>query len=102
MAFRRACSYEATITTPVDPAGYSAIVVTFQQGGVNLVQKERADLTLTATGVIVKLTQAETALFEAKKNLYMQIRCYASTYDAPGSKVWTIPVEAALDDEVLS
>ena len=102
MAFRRACSYEATIKTPVDPSNYSAILVTFQQGGVNLVEKTEDDVTLTSTSVIVKLTQAETALFEAKKNMYMQIRCYASAYNAPGSKVWTIPVEAALNDEVLS
>ena len=101
MAFRRACSYEATIKTPVDPSNYSAILVTFQQGGVNLVEKTENDVTLTSTSVIVKLTQAETAMFEAKKNMYMQIRCYAGTYDAPGSKVWTIPVEAALNDEVL-
>ena len=102
MAFRRACSYEATIKTPVDPSNYSAILVTFQQGGVNLVEKTENDVTLTSTSVIVKLTQSETALFEAKKNMYMQIRCYESDYNAPGSKVWTIPVEAALNDEVLS
>ena len=101
MAFRRACSYEATIKTPQAPSHYSAILVTFQQGGTNLVEKELADLTLTDTSVIVKLTQAETAQFEAKKNMYMQIRCYAATYDAPGSQVWTIPVEAALNDELL-
>ena len=101
MAFRRACSYEATIKTPVAPSHYSAILVTFQQGGVNLVEKSLSDLTVSGDNVVVKLTQEETALFEAKKNMYMQIRCYAAEYDAPGSKVWAIPVEAALNDEVL-
>ena len=101
MAFRRACSYEATIRTPVAPSNYSAILVTFQQGGVNLVQKALEDLTLTETSVVVQLTQAETALFEAKKNAYLQIRCYASEYNAPGSKIWPLKVEDALDDEVL-
>lgn len=101
MALRRACSYEATIKTPVAPSNYSAILVTFQQNGVNLVEKTLQDLTLTATSIIVKLTQAETAQFEAKKKAYLQVRCYASTYDAPGSAVWDISVEAALNDEVL-
>ena len=101
MAIRRACSYEATIKTPVAPSNYSAILVTFQQGGVNLVEKERSELTLTDSAVVVKLTLAETALFEAKKKAFMQVRCYASTYDAPGSAVWSIPVEEALNDEVL-
>lgn len=100
MAFRRACSYEATIKTPVAPSAYSAIVVTFKQGEA-VVQKDRDDLTLTSTSVVVQLTQAETALFEAQKKVYLQIRCYASEYDAPGSKIWALPVEDALDDEVL-
>ena len=100
MAFRRACSYEATIKTPVDPSNYSAILVTFKQGET-VVQKDETDVTLTSTSVIVKLTQEETAAFEAKKKVYLQIRCYASTYDAPGSKIWALPVEDALDDEVL-
>ena len=100
MAFRRACSYEATIKTPVDPSTYSAIVVTFKQGET-VVQKTLPDLTLTATSVVVKLTQAETAAFTAHKKVHLQIRCYAATYDAPGSKIWSLPVEDALDDEVL-
>lgn len=100
MAFRRACSYEATIKTPVDPSNYSAILVTFKQGETS-VQKVKNDLTLTGTSVVVQLTQAETAMFEAQKKVHLQIRCYASEYDAPGSKIWSLPVEDALDDEVL-
>lgn len=100
MAFRRACSYEATIKTPVAPSNYSAILVTFKQGDT-VVQKDLNDLTTTASSVVVKLTQAETALFEAKKKVYLQVRCYASAYDAPGSKIWELKVEDALDDEVL-
>lgn len=100
MAFRRACSYEATIKTPVNPSGYSAIVVTFKQDNTE-VQKTLEDLTLTDTSVIVKLTQEETRQFEAKKKVHLQIRCYASTYDAPGSKIWSIPVEDSLNDGVL-
>ena len=100
MAFRRACSYEATIKTPENPATYSAIQVTFKQGETEI-QKNRNDLTLTSTSVIVKLTQYETSLFEAKKKVHLQVRCYAAAYNAPGSKIWDIPVEDALDDEVL-
>ena len=100
MAFRRACSYEATIKTPVDPSTYSAILVTFRQGDI-IVNKTEDDVTLTSTSVVVQLTQEETALFEAKKNVYLQIRCYASTYDAPGSRIWALKVEDSLNDEVL-
>jgi len=100
MAFRRACSYEATIKTPVDPSTYSAILVTFRQGDI-IVNKTEDDVTLTSTSVVVQLTQEETALFEAKKKVHLQIRCYASEYDAPGSKIWTMVVEDALDDMIL-
>ena len=71
MAFRRACSYQATIKTPVDPSTYSAIAVTFKQGET-VVQKTLSDLTLTATSVVVQLTQEETASFTAGKKAYMR------------------------------
>lgn len=100
MAFRRACSYEATIHTPAAPETYTAILVTFKQGET-VIQKDLNDLTLTASAVVVKLTQAETAMFEAKKQVHLQCRCYAATYDAPGSPIWSLRVEDALDDEVL-
>ena len=68
MAFRRACSYEATIKTPVSPSEYSAILVTFKQGDV-AVQKRLADLELTLTSVIVRLKQEETALLEKTSSI---------------------------------
>jgi hypothetical protein len=103
MAIRRACSYEATIKTPVDPAEYSAILVTFSQGGNNLVNKEIGDagLTLNEDSVVVQLSQEETLLFQAATPAFLQIRCYKATYDAPGSKVWTIDVYDSLNTEVL-
>lgn len=101
MAFRRACSYEATIKTPEDPTTYTAILVTFKQGDIEI-NKDETGLALTSSHVIVKLDQAETAQFNAKKNVYLQIRCFKSQYDAPGSKIWQMRVEDALNDEVLS
>lgn len=102
MGIRRACSYKAIIKTPVAPSGYSKILVTVQQDGVNMITKNKADLTLGTETVTMNLTQAETAQFVAAVPAYLQVRCYASAYDAPGSKVWPVEVWPALDDQILS
>ncbi|MBR4472509.1 MAG: hypothetical protein IKS55_02620 [Oscillospiraceae bacterium] len=101
MSIKRACSYQATIKTPKAPSTYSEILVTFQQDGANLIQKTLADLETDETYVTVNLTQEETALFTASLPAYLQIRCYAEEYDAPGSKVLPLDVYPALDDQIL-
>lgn len=103
MAIRRACSYEATIKTPVDPAEYSAILVTFAQNNQILVNRSIGDagLTINEDSVVVQLSQEDTLLFQANTTAFLQIRCYKATYDAPGSKVWAIDVFDSLNTEVL-
>ena len=101
MAIKRACSYQATIKTPKAPDTYSSILVTFQQDGVNLISKDLTDLTCDENYVIVNLNQEETKLFQATIPAYLQIRCYAGEYDAPGSKIWPLDVYPALDDQIL-
>lgn len=101
MGIRRACSYQATIQTPKAPSAYSAMLLTFQQNGQNLINKTKADLTIQDNKVVVNLTQAETALFTAGIPALMQLRCYASANEAPGSRVWTLDVYPALNPEIL-
>lgn len=101
MGFRRACSYICRITPPEAPATYSDVLVTFQQNMTNLVTKDLTDLTVEDGAFIVKLTQAETKLFAAGVQAYLQIRCYAAEYNAPGSACWPIDVLPSLNDEIL-
>lgn len=101
MAIIRACSYEATIETPKDPTTYSAVLVTFQQDGTNLINLTEDDISISDNKIIVQLDQEQTKLFACGKKALLQIRCYASQYDAPGSAVWAIDVCPALNDEVL-
>ena len=101
MAIIRACSYTATIQPPEDPANYSAILVTFQQDGTNLINLDEDDVTISDGKIIVNLDQTQTKLLACGKKVLMQIRCYASQYEAPGSAVWAIDVWPALNDEVL-
>lgn len=110
MAIRRACSYKATIKTPLAPSEYSAIRVTFSQNDAAVLSKNLGDSGLTISGdyVIVQLSQSETLQFSAVNNsrqpayALLQIRCYRSTYDAPGSRIWALPVYRSLNEEVLS
>lgn len=101
MALRRACSYQATFKTPEDPANYSAMLVTLHQNGQNLINKDQTQLTIDGDYVILQLDQEETKLFTAGKPALIQIRCYESQYNAPGSAAFQIDVAPALNDVIL-
>lgn len=101
MAIRRACSYQATFQTPAAPANYSAILVTIQQDGQNLISKDLSQLTIEDDTVILKLNQEETAQLAPGPAL-IQIRCFASEFDAPGSGLFGVEVLQSLDDQILS
>lgn len=114
MAIRRACSYAATITTPEAPATYSAILVSFSQDQriVHSFELGDPEIVVGDDAVTVQLTQEQTAAFapsqgspmgrENAQPAYLQIRCYKSAYEAPGSKTWAIEVYDSLETEVLS
>lgn len=102
MALRRACSYQANIKTPEAPDTYSAILVTFQQNQQNLFNLDKSQLIIGEEMVTVQLDQEQTRQFQAGVPAFLQIRAYKSQYEAPGSKVWTLDVYPALNDEVLS
>lgn len=101
MGIRRACSYKVTFHTPEAPPGYSAILITIQQDGANIINKTGSDSGVTVgDDIVLELNQEETALLTAGTAL-IQIRCYASEYNAPGSKVWAVDVWPALNDSIL-
>ena len=102
MALRRACSYQANIKTPEAPDTYSAILVTFQQNQQNLFNLDKSQLIVGEELVTVQLDQEQTRQFQAGVPAFLQIRAFKSQYEAPGSKVWTLDVYPALNDEVLS
>lgn len=101
MAIIRCCSYTAGIKTPINPAEYSKILVTFSQDKKKIVVKGKAELTLQEDAVKVQLTQEETALFSAPGTALLQLRAYKSEYDAPGSRMWAIPVYPTNNEEIL-
>ena len=101
MGIRRACSYQVTFQTPESPANYSDILVTFSQKGKQLINKQRYNLLIDDKQVVAQLTQEETSLFKAGLQAQIQIRCFGSTYNAPGSKIFFVDVWPALNDTIL-
>ena len=110
---RRACSYAATITTPEAPTEYSEIRATFaqdQQIVYNFTLNDD-EMRMEEDGVIVMLAQEQTAAFKPSAGspmgrqlggpVYLQLRCYKSRYEAPGSKTWEIPVFDSENTEVM-
>ena len=67
-----------------------------------IIVKNKAALTLQENAVKVQLTQEETALFTAPGTALLQLRAYKSEYDAPGSRMWAIPVYPTNNEEILS
>lgn len=110
----RAGTYPATFKTPLPPAQYSKIRVSFSQNQQLLIEKENGDtgVTLNAVTVEVVLTQAETLLFrpsvpspmggQTGAPAFVQIRCYKSDLDAPASACWVVPVYDALNQQVMT
>lgn len=101
MPIIQACSYTASIQTPLPAENYSAIRVTFAQGEQVLIVKDMSELSIQDGLVIVQLSQEDTLSFIAGTPALMQIHCYRSKYDAPGSACWSIPVLTSNDMEVL-
>lgn len=101
MPIVKGASYHATIQTPLPPENYAAMRVTFAQGGQVIAAKDKEGLLLQNGLVIVQLSQEDTLSFLAGAPALMQIRCYRSEYDAPGSACWPIPVQASNEEEVL-
>ncbi len=101
MAIKRACSWQAIIKTPEAPINYSEMLLTFQQKQRNIISKNKSNLEIGDETVTVHLTQEETAKLTDKAPCYMQLRCFSSATNAPGSAIWKIDVQAALDDQIL-
>lgn len=101
MPIIKGASFAATIQTPLPAESYSALRVTFAQGGQVIAAKDKTALLLQNGLVIAQLSQEETLGFMAGAPALMQIRCYRSEYDAPGSCCWPIPVLPSNEEEVL-
>lgn len=93
---RRGTTPTNTFLLDVDLSG-ATIFVTYEQGGVNVLEKTGADLTVAPDSIAVKLTQADTLKFKPG-NVNIQIRYVDAFGTADASNIITTTAERILKD----
>lgn len=99
---RRATTHTFSFLLPREANYYSELLVTISQDEEQIINRRKNELRLEGTKVSITLTQEETLRFVAGVPAKIQIRAYANATDAPGSRIWTVPVFPSLNEEVLS
>ena len=88
-----------TFTVDIDTSSLAKVRVVYCQGNKRILAKE--DCQMAGNTITVKLTQAETFLFEHNKPVEVQIRARTKGGEAHNSEIYTEPVERCLDTEVI-
>ena len=108
-------------TTPIhsflfdeDPSLYDRILITYSQGNIIVLEKQKEDLTVEPINIgdfdqdvayraWYRLTQEETKKFSKTpgKPIYVQVRVLTSAGEALASEKKLIQVQDVLNDEVL-
>ena len=97
----RATTPTHTFDIGTDAASLSKILLTYQQGGETILEKDKTELTCDGTVISYKLTQEETKLFKANRTVSVQIRFMTAEGTVIASDIMAIPVNRVLNDEVL-
>ena len=97
----RGTTPEHTFTIPMDASTLKSVRVIYCQGGNKILVKEGSACVLTGNTVKVRLTQADTFLFDYKKEVEIQIRVMTNKGDVSNSEIITETVERCLETEVI-
>lgn len=90
-----------TITTDMDLTSAEVVYVTFRQDAYQVVEKEKADLTITAESVELELSQKETLKFKDNQSVEFQVRARFADGTAVKSNVMKTTVTRILKDGVI-
>lgn len=88
-------------TIPMDASFVQTVRVTYAQKDKVLLTKEGEDCRVEGNVIEVKLTQAETLLFDEFSSVQIQVRVLTTAGDALASDLIRVPCGAILDKEVL-
>ena len=99
---RRATTHTHTFCFPTEYEGLnSKVLLTYSQNGEIILEKNLGDGFLENNVFTVTLTQEETNLFTAYKEVDIQLRALTTNGTAVASDVYHIPCEVVLNDEVM-
>lgn len=90
-----------TFKLPFNTKVIKELKITYAQDGQIKLEKKIQDCTLNEDEVSIKLTQEETFLFDAIKNIEVQMRILTQVGDALSSDIRIIGAKRCLDSEVL-
>ena len=96
----RATTPKHTFLLPFDTRLIDALVLTYSQKGVVIIEKYLDDVTLDDKKVIVTLTQEETMLFNKDNKARIQMRVKSGS-SVIASQILEIDVNKVLNDEVI-
>ena len=98
----RGTTPELIFNLPFETNTIKRLYVTFADKDKRiLLEKTEADFTLSGSTVKGELSQAETLLFEERKQVRMQIRILTTDNKALKSKVFTVYSDELLKDGVI-
>lgn len=97
----RGTTPQHTFEFPFDPADCSEIVITYEQKGIEILEKHIGDLTIDSeeNTVAFRLTQEETLAFGVG---YVEVQVKAKVgNNVMASEIFTVPASRILDEEVI-
>lgn len=102
----RATTPTHTYKLPIQTSDCKIIKVIYKQGETKIIKYymdniEADGMTLDGDKVIIKLTQEETLMFNAKEPVRAQIRVLTNDDDAFASRRFRIAVNETQDEEIL-
>jgi hypothetical protein len=98
----RGTTPELTFNLPFDISTIKSLYVTFtDRDGNAVLEKAKADCTLSGKTVKVKLTQAETLNFKGRQSVQIQLRVLTNDGEALASTIYTVNVAEILKDGVI-
>ena len=102
----RATTPTHTYKLPIQTSDCKIIKVIYKQGETKVIKYymdniEADGMTLDGDKVIIKLTQEETLMFNAKEPVRAQIRVLTNDDDAFASRRFRIAVNETQDEEIL-
>lgn len=102
----RATTPTHKFTVPFDPEQTREILLTYAQRGKIVLERRKEELSFTEENeehvITTRMTQEETALFQAGFPVEIQMRVLSAAEDALASDKITVRVEDVLNDEVLT
>lgn len=98
---RRGTTPTHIFNTSIDLSDADIIFVTYEQNGVQVIEKTKADIEFSQLSIQVKLTQAETLAFDIKAPVEIQIRAKFPDGSAIASNIMRTTAQKILKEGAI-